>query len=305
MHHAYLGIGDIVRCMNLPQEVRGARAGAAPMLQWLQIADLVVDPSYQRPICGRGRSNVDRIAREFNWRFFAPVVVSPVKGGKFAIIDGQHRTTAAALVGFDTVPCQVVIAGHEEQAAAFKAINGDTTPMSRMALHAAGVVANEPSAVEIANVCACAEVELLRYPVPVDKQKAGQTMAVGAIARCHQHYGADTLITALQCVTQTNNNEPGMLSARMIKALCEVLKNRPEWRESGTVLFDAFDAIDLSSLQETAASEAACRRLGKVQVLVERISRELVNSPQFERPAVTLSAIPGLGDHRPSIAAAV
>ncbi|WP_284247439.1 DUF6551 family protein, partial [Methylobacterium haplocladii] len=200
------------------------------MLQWLQIATLVVDPSYQRPICGRGRSNVDRIASEFNWRFFAPVVVSPVEGGKFAIIDGQHRTTAAALVGFDTVPCQVVIAGREEQAAAFKAINGDTTPMSRMALHAAGVIANEPRAVEIAKVCACAEVELLRYPVPVDKQKAGQTMAVGAIARCHQHYGADTLITALQCVTQTANNEPGMLSARMIKALCEVLKNRPEWR---------------------------------------------------------------------------
>jgi hypothetical protein len=252
MHHAYLGIGDIVRCMNLPQEVRGARAGAAPMLQWLQIADLVVDPSYQRPICGRGRSNVDRIAREFNWRFFAPVVVSPVKGGKFAIIDGQHRTTAAALVGFDTVPCQVVIAGHEEQAAAFKAINGDTTPMSRMALHAAGVVANEPSAVEIANVCACAEVELLRYPVPVDKQKAGQTMAVGTLTRCLRRHGADTLVTALRCVTQTNNNAPGMLSARMIKALCEVLDDRPERWEPRTRLLAACDAIDLGGIAAAA-----------------------------------------------------
>jgi hypothetical protein len=70
--------------------------GAVPMLQWLKIEDLVVDPAYQRPIVGHGRRNVDRIAREFSWSCFAPVVVSPVEGGKFAIIDGQHRTTSAA-----------------------------------------------------------------------------------------------------------------------------------------------------------------------------------------------------------------
>ena len=54
----------------------------------------------------------------------------PVAGGKFAIIDGQHRTTSAAIVGYETVPCQIVIAAKEEQAAAFKAINGTTTPIS-------------------------------------------------------------------------------------------------------------------------------------------------------------------------------
>jgi hypothetical protein len=51
--------------------------GAAPMLQWLKITDLVVDPAYQRPIVGKGRQNVDRIARAFSWSCFAPVVVSP------------------------------------------------------------------------------------------------------------------------------------------------------------------------------------------------------------------------------------
>jgi hypothetical protein len=88
------------------------------MLQWIKIADLLVDESYQRPILGKGRNNVHRIAREFSWACFAPVVVAPVEGGKFTIIDGQHRTTAAALAGFDTVPCQVVIAAQKEQAAA-------------------------------------------------------------------------------------------------------------------------------------------------------------------------------------------
>src|SRR6201993_3786061 len=131
--------------------------GAVPMLQWLKVEDLVVAPAYQRPIGGNGRRNVDRIAREFSWSCFAPVVVSPVEGGKFAIIDGQHRTTSAALVGFETVPCQIVIAAREEQAAAFKAINGTTTPISQMALHAAALVASEAWAVQIAHACACAE----------------------------------------------------------------------------------------------------------------------------------------------------
>jgi ParB-like nuclease domain len=166
------------------EKPKSTAAGAAPMLQWLKITDLVIDPAYQRPIIGKGRQHVDRIARAFSWSCFAPVVVSPVEGGKFAIIDGQHRTTSAALVGLESVPCQIVIAAKEEQAAAFKAINGTTTPISIMALHAAALVASEPWAVQIAHVCACAQVELLRYPVPADKQAPGQTMAVGAIAQC-------------------------------------------------------------------------------------------------------------------------
>jgi hypothetical protein len=250
-------------------------AGAAPMLQWLKIVDLVVDPAYQRPIVGRGWRNVDRIARAFSWSCFSPVVVSPVEGGKFAIIDGQHRTTAAALVGLDCVPCQVVIAAKGEQAAAFKAINGITTPISRMALHAAALVANEPWAVQLAEACACAGVQLLRYPMPTDKQSPGQTMAVGAIAQCLKRYGKDTLITALKCVTQTVNNTPGCLSARTIKALCDVLYGNQKWRDGGTALFEAFDAIDLSDIQDQSAVEAATKKVGRVQAMAGRIRSEL------------------------------
>jgi hypothetical protein len=257
------------------EKPKSASAGAAPMLQWLKIADLVVDPAYQRPIIGKGRLNVDRIARAFSWSCFAPVVVSPVAGGKFAIIDGQHRTTSAAILGFESVPCQIVIAARQEQAAAFKAINGMTTPISQMALHAAALVASEPWAVQIAHVCTCADVELLRYPVPTNKQAPGQTMAVGAIARCLKQYGEATLITALQCVTQTSNNLPGALSARTIKALCAVLHADPARRDSGLALLEAFDSIDLMSIQEASAIDAAVKKVGRVQIMVDRIDADL------------------------------
>lgn len=254
---------------------KSASTGPAPMLQWIRISELVVDPAYQRPIVGKGRVNVDRIARDFSWSCFAPVVVSPVEGGRFAIIDGQHRTTAAALVGLETVPCQVVIAAAPEQAAAFKAINGITTPISAMALHAAAVVANEPWAVELADVCARAGVELLRYPVPTEKQSPGQTMAVSAIGSCLRRYRRETLITALQCVTETANNRSGMLSARIIKALCSVLNENLAWRDSGSRLLDAFDAIDLAGIDTASAMEAATRKVGRVVAIADRVRSEI------------------------------
>ena len=264
-------------------------AGPAPMLQWIQIADLVVDPTYQRPIIGKGRKNVDRIAREFSWSCFAPVVVSPVEGGKFAIIDGQHRTTAAALIGVERVPCQVVIAAREEQAAAFKAINGITTPISALALHAAALIAQEPWAVEVADVCARADVQLLRYPLPAEKQQPGQTMAVGAISHCLRRYGADTLITALQCVTETENNKPGVLSSRIIKALCSLLDENKGWRDSGLSLLQAFDHIDLAKIEKDSALEAATRGVGRGVVISEWI-REAVIERMPEGPFQYLEA---------------
>jgi hypothetical protein len=49
------------------EKPKSISAGAAPVLQWLKIVDLVVDPAYQRPIIGKGRQNIDRIARGFSW----------------------------------------------------------------------------------------------------------------------------------------------------------------------------------------------------------------------------------------------
>ena len=257
------------------QRPKSVAAGATPRLQWLLISDLVLDSTYHQSVAGSGRRKVDRIARAFSWARFATVVVAPAPGGKFVIIDGQHRTTAAAVVGFDKVPCQIIEADRKEQAIAFKAINRTATVSSRMALQAAGCSASEPRAIQLAELCARAEVELLRYPVPIGRQHSGQTMAVGAISQCLRRYGEETLITTLQCVTQTTNNRPGVLSARIIKALCAVLGSDPVLRESGLTLLETFDAIDLAALANRAAADAAVRNISTVQLIIDRIRSEV------------------------------
>jgi hypothetical protein len=144
-----------------------------------------------------------------------------------------------------------------------------------MALLGAAIESSEDWAIRLADICAHAEVELLRYPVPVDRQTAGQTMAIGAVAQCLKRYGEETLITALQCVTQTTNNRPGVLTARMIKALCAVLQGDQGLRDGGLALLEAFDTIDLAALQDMAIAEAANKKISPVQAISEKIRSEL------------------------------
>lgn len=257
------------------EKPKSISAGAEPMLRWLPISDLVVDPSYQPPIGDTGRRNIERIAQAFTWSCFAPVVVAAAEEGKYAIIDGRRRTTAAAVVGFKSVPCQIVCATREEQAAAFKSINGAPTAVSRMAQYGVALAKGEPWAMRVADVCARANVDVLRYPVPIKRQSAGQTMAVGAITQCLNSYSEETVITALQCVTQTVNNEPGALSARLIKALCAVLDGDWTRRDSGLALLEAFDSINLLELQSAASVEASVKKINPTEALAIRIRSEL------------------------------
>jgi hypothetical protein len=206
--------------------------GAAPMLQWIAIGDLVVDDGYQRPIYGAGTRNVREIAGGFRWSKFAPLIVAPVAGGKFAIIDGQHRATAAALHGIESLPAQVIIADTVEQAAAFKAINGQVTRIHALAVQHAALLAGDPEALKIKEACDAAGVTILRYPVALPNLKPGETLALGAITEALRSYGREVLVAALFCVTETANNRPGMLAAAIIKALCSTLAANPKWRGS-------------------------------------------------------------------------
>lgn len=252
--------------------------GPAPMLQWIKIADLVVDDAYQRPIYGAGRINVRKIAAAFSWSKFAPVIVAPVEGGHYAIIDGQHRTTAAALCGVVEVPCQVVVAIAEEQARAFRSINGQVTRIHALALHRAAMAAGDPAAAEIDEAASAAGVEILRYPLPVDKLKPGQTLALGAITEGLRAFGRETIVTALGCVTRTSNNIPGALSGAVIRALCAVLGGNARWRQAGPRLRAAFEEIDLATELEEAKLTRRPKGVAHWEVLAARLRQELTEA---------------------------
>jgi len=228
--------------------------GPAPFLEWIEVGRLVVDSTYQREIGRRGTVNVHQIAANFDWSKFAPVIVAPVEGGQFAIVDGQHRTTAAILRDQKKVPCQVVQADRAQQAAAYAAVNGNITKTTAQQLYHAKVAAGDPQTLQLAEVCAAAGVEIVRRNFIQSQLKPGQTQAVGALARCLALYGRDTLITALQCITHTADGNAGFVRATIVQALCEVLDEAPVWRDAGEALLRTMDKFKFADVWDQIAA---------------------------------------------------
>ncbi|WP_439572618.1 DUF6551 family protein [Phreatobacter sp.] len=269
-----LPVTDVAVTQAAPPEA----AGPAPQLAWLKIADLVVDDSYQRTMSLAGRRNVRAIAETFRWSAFSPVIVSPVVGGLYAIVDGQHRTTAAALCGYDSVPCQVIVAGRDEQAEAFRKINGSTTRIHPMHLFHAAVAAGDPAAVAAMEAARRAGVTILRNPTQIALQKRGQTCAFATIQSMVRDHGADLTVEALKAVMRPAQDERGMLVPPIMKAVVQVLAERLPLRPRDAVLA-ALDRVRL--VRELDAATTLARQTGAqttptlVRLVMNRVDHNL------------------------------
>ncbi len=177
--------------------------GPAPVLQWLPIADLVIDDTYQRPLGRKNWAAIRAIAANFRWSRFGPILAAPVEGGRFAVIDGQHRAHAAAICGFEKVPGMLVQVDVAEQGRAFSWINTQTIKVSVYQVFKADLAGGVDWAVRADRAVAAAGCKLLQnHPSSADK-KPGQVPCVGLI-RGLIGAGMDGAITAaLAALTMT------------------------------------------------------------------------------------------------------
>lgn len=260
---------------DIRAELSERSLGKPPKLEWLSINKLLIDPSYQREIGRAGRKNIARIAREFDWAKFAPAIVAPAGGGRYVLVDGQHRTMAAILRGLERVPCQIIDASRAEQAAAFAAINGNITQMSPMQIRAAKIAAGDDVACGLVSICTRAGVTILRYPIQTKDQKRGDTMAVSMLYRMLGKFGPEVLETALSCITRTRDGYPGLVRSQLVEAFCVNLEASPDWRENGKLL----KAVTKLNLRETFAAAGRAAKAGSgsgiVSVLVDLIGEHL------------------------------
>jgi len=245
--------------------------GVEPQLMWIDISQLVVDPRYQREISRQGAENVVRIANSFSWQRFGTVLVSRVRdeaGDLWAIIDGQHRVTGAALRGIKTVPCMVIEATPAGQAAAFAAINGLVTKLTPLQIHAARVAAGEEDALDLVALCAEGGVTICRYPVPGEKMVAGETLAVGTLEKLRREVERSVLVLALQCITKTGENV-GLVRTALVKGLCSVFDSEPAFASKPDRVLKALQGYDFGALLDHALIEGRRSKLS-TQAIVTR-----------------------------------
>lgn len=264
---------DIAPYLTALRPPKSKDIGPVPNLDWIDISLLRIDQRYQREILRRGRNNVIRIAAEFDWRKFIPVIVARITGTSFyGIVDGQHRTTAAACRSIKKVPCMIIDADPHQQAAAFAAINGNVTQMSSLQLHAARIAAGDSAATTLDDVCGSAGVEILRYPVPANLIKPGQTLAVSCLAAALKAHGQEVLTTALLCITATGNGNVGLLRAPLIRGLCQVLAAHPKLTANTEEALHIAETIDFGRLLEDASVEARRARMPVAGMVVTKLA---------------------------------
>jgi hypothetical protein len=203
------------------------QAGRPPKLDFLHLAKLRIDDTYQRQIERRGLATIGRICNEFDWNRFAPLIVARIPGEEelYAIIDGQHRATAALLRGFDLVPCAIVNATALEQPGIFAAVNGNVTPVTIFQLFKAARAAKAGWAVDVDQVCAEAGIVPLVYPKSRKEIRPFETMAIGTLRHAIIRFGTSEVAAALKDARKHQGAaEPGFWSSGAVKYAVD------EWR---------------------------------------------------------------------------
>lgn len=234
--------------------------GSKPTFAWVPIANLRVNEKYQRPLKRNNISAIRAIAANFSWLKFGALRVSPIADTSpqaYAVIDGQHRATALALLKVTDAPCLISDASEAEQAAAFAAINVNVVRVHPLTGYNAAVVSGDPAAVALRTICDEAGVSICPYPIQSSAMRRGQTVAVGTLQSAVKRFGRDTLQLALRCITQNSNNVPGAVHANAVWALCEVIADTPRIAgpNAARVFVALFDTIELDTLDSDSRAE--------------------------------------------------
>lgn len=207
-----------------------SEAGAVPEFGWRAISELVVDDRYQRPITRSGQRNIIKIAENFKWSHFSPVVCTPIEGGKYAIIDGQHRTHAAAMCGFTSVPCMITLVTTEEAASVFKAVNANITRVNAGHVARAALVAREQWVVDLCRIAESGGCKVF-FTNPSGKDRiVGGIYAINTFRSLIKPDNHDVIITALRRLinSRTFGTRADFWSSTTLIPVLSALINQPD-----------------------------------------------------------------------------
>lgn len=216
-------------------------AGPSGDLCWVDIDDLLIDEDYQRPIGRAGWRAIRRMAENFDWRFFAPVLVARREGdGRLFLIDGQHRTHAAQLAGASRVPACVQNMRPQQEAAAFSAVNGDITRMDSLQVYRAALASGRDWAVRAKAAVEAAGCTLMTHRVTKGGQKPGEVYSIREIRR-HIEADRDAAVTrALGALTDGWPDAPGDLyNGSILSAWLDKVAQRPHLSRAQLAAFIA------------------------------------------------------------------
>lgn len=196
-------------------------SGRLPTIEWVPIAELELDDSYQRSIeTGASRKLIAAIANRWDWDLLDVLKVSRRPDDRMFVIDGQHRKAAAVMRGdIPQLPCVLKRCdGPEEEARLFVAANRGRKAMSGLDDFRAAVGSGDPEATTIARLIDAAGLHVPRHYVASAAQP-GAIPAVAGLRSILRRRGEDLLGRALSLIGEAFPDEVLVTPMPMIHAL--------------------------------------------------------------------------------------
>lgn len=222
--------------------------GPLPQLGWLSIDVLVVDHSYQREARG---VLVQKIIRDFSWRAFQVITVTPIDHYKYAVIDGQHRVIAARLhPTIDQVPCCIVKALEtKEQAGLFIAVNSIRANVTSVQMYWAGIAAEDVAYLSLAELFARVGLTVVSTDRVVLPPLS--ISSISTVLRAIKHTGDDATELALKTIVEAQPETRSAFGGNLIMALSQLYRDN-------TKVINFAHMVDIISTRDLAKLNIDC-----------------------------------------------
>lgn len=221
-------------------------------LRMVKLSDLGIDREYQRRVSDNGRARIVKIVKTFTWTRFGALIVSETAEGGLAIVDGQHRAIAAALLSLEEVPA-IVVRSHDRssQAMDFVGINTVRTTVASIDKFRARVAAGDSDAIEVAEAL---DNLGITTDVPAGVAlKVRETRAVVTLEKLQKRFSRGVVFTTLETLIEAQPEEPNLLSAFAIEATAVVVAKMIEAERDLSRLDPVIEDTDFETLKEQAA----------------------------------------------------
>ena len=250
------------------------RDQAQPQLIWAPVADLVIDTRYQRELTMRGRKMIQRIADNWDWTKYTPIQIAPAENGRLAVVDGQHRAHAAAVVGLASLPAMVVPMTLAQAAGAFAAVNKDRTNVSAHHIYRAALMQGEEWAVKVRDAVEAAGCEVAGGNASSASRVPGRIYCVVEMRKRIDAGEAEAVTAGLAAIRQSEAGEnAAAYDYRVLRLWIAAIATSQRFLR--LPLAELFDAIDVEAIIDEARA-AAKRGAGQYLTLArDRIAAEL------------------------------